>query len=68
MGRLGEAAARPEILAGLLQRLDDSDNNVRIAAAQALGRLGEAAARPEILAGLLQRLDDSELSVRSAAA
>jgi HEAT repeat protein len=68
VGKLGSAAATPEILAGLLPLLTDEDRYVRREAAMAVGKLGSAAATPEILAGLLPLLTDEDRAVRMEAA
>jgi HEAT repeat protein len=60
LGRIGDAAAVP----GLLAALGDADADVRRAAAKALGEIGDAAAVP----GLLAALRDADWRVRWAAA
>lgn len=68
LGDTGAAAATPEVLARLTDRLGDGDWPVRRAAAQALGDIGAAAATPEVLARLAELLRDPELCVRMWAA
>ena len=63
----GSLAATPEILAGLLAMLRDTDWDVRLFAAKVVGSLG-AAATPEFLAGLLALLRDTDRAVRRDAA
>jgi len=53
------------VVAALLKRLTDSDEDVRWAAARALGQLGVAT--PEVTAALLKDLTDPERYVRGAA-
>ncbi len=66
----GEAGARPEVLAALVQALlGDADANVGLVAGQTLGMLGEEGARPEVVAALVQAvLGDPHASVRGSAA
>jgi HEAT repeat protein len=68
LGRMGPAAATPEVLQALLEYLRHEDGRVREAAAKALGAMGEAAARPEVLQALTERLRDKDGDVREAAA
>ena len=70
LGRMGTAAATPEVLGALIQRLrKDEDWVVRMAAAEAMGEMGEAAATPEVLGALAERLlQDEAGGVREAAA
>jgi predicted GNAT superfamily acetyltransferase len=65
---MGSAAARPEVIGALLERLGDEESYVREAAARALGAMGAAAARPEVIGALLERLGDEDPDVREAAA
>jgi HEAT repeat protein len=68
LGEMGDAAAAPEVLEALRERLGDDDPKVRTYAAWALGMMGEAAARPEVLEALVGRLKDEDAWVRMEAA
>jgi HEAT repeat protein len=68
LGRMGAAAATPEVLAALLMLLSDADREGRRMAALVLGRMGAAAATPEVLAALLTLLSDADREGRGAAA
>ncbi len=70
LGAMGKAAATPEVLGALIQRLREGEDwLVRQAAAWALGQMGPAAATPEVLGALLERLQEDENKwVRWAAA
>jgi len=70
LGRMGEAAATPEVVGALIQRLrEDEDWVVRMNAAEALGMMGPAAATLEVLGALAQRLrEDEDWRVRYEAA
>jgi HEAT repeat protein/energy-coupling factor transporter ATP-binding protein EcfA2 len=59
LGETRSESAIPE----LLQRLEDSDSDVRKSAAEVLGKIRSEAAIP----GLLQRLEDSDSDVRKSA-
>jgi hypothetical protein len=60
LGRMGEAAAVPEVIRALLATLRDGDADLRGAAVWALGSMGEAAAAPEVLEALAERLWDED--------
>ena len=69
LGRMGEAAAKPEVIGALIQRLrEDEAEGVRQEAARALGEMGPAAATLEVLEALVQALQDRNSDVRSEAA
>jgi HEAT repeat protein len=68
LGKLGAAAAHPEVIPALLAALKDQDHLVRWAAAEAIGELGGAAAHPEVIPALLAALKGQEEVVRWAAA
>jgi len=61
LGRMGERAARPEVVRTLAERLRDEEPDVRRAAAEALGRIREAAPR-EVVGGVLRTGDDDPLA------
>jgi HEAT repeat protein len=66
---MGAAAATPEVLQALRERLRDKDGDVRRAAAEALGAMGAAAATSEVLQALTELRDkDEDEYVREAAA
>jgi HEAT repeat protein len=56
----------PEVVSGLLLRLQYTDSDVRYEAAAALGNLGQGTL--EVVSGLLSRLQDAAPIVRSGAA
>ena len=61
LGQMGVAAATPEVIEALVDRLlRDEAWVVRMNAAQALGRMGAAAATPEVVGALAQRLREDE--------
>ncbi len=68
LGRLGAAAATPEVVARLVALSQDADNDVRYRAAFTLGELGAAAATPEVVARLVALSQDADNDVRSCAA
>jgi len=70
LGAMGTAAATPEVLGALIQRLrKDEDGGVRYEAAKALGKIGKAAATPEVIEALVQALrKDEDRDVRQKAA
>jgi HEAT repeat protein len=69
LANIGEAAARPEVLAALSQAVaGDTDAEVRLTATYGLGQLGEAAVRPKVLEVLVQAvLGDPTAGVRRSA-
>ena len=66
LGKLGHAAATPNILAALARGL--TDNRVRQSTAEAIGKLGAAVATPEFLEALGRGLTDPEWHVRQSTA
>jgi HEAT repeat protein len=64
LGNLGKAS--DNVIAALLQRLQDEDYLVRYRAAEALGKLGKAS--DNVIAALLQRLQEENYLVRPRAA
>jgi energy-coupling factor transporter ATP-binding protein EcfA2 len=68
LGRLGAAAATPEVVAQLVALIQDGNEGVRASAVYALGRLGAAAATPEVVARLVALIQDGNEGVRASAA
>jgi HEAT repeat protein len=68
LGRMGSAAATPEVLAQLTECLHDPQKAMRRRAAEALGQMGSAAATPEVLARLIELLRDPDEDLRYGAA
>ncbi len=66
LARLPHGPARVRVQQRFLNALDDSDSDVRDAAARALGTLAQAS--PEVVKALLNALKDKNSHVRSAAA
>jgi hypothetical protein len=63
LGRLGAAAATPDVLARLVALIQDGNEQVRSLAADALGRLGAAAATPDVLARLIFMVKNVKVEV-----
>ena len=68
LGRLGKAAAKPDVVVRLSGCLLDRERQVRLAAARALGALGLDAATPEVVSRLRNWLEDPDEYIRGCAA
>jgi len=65
---MGEAAATPEVVRALRERLEDGDPKVRTSATWALGEMGPAAATLEVVGALVERFRDEDGDVAGASA